>query len=245
MLCCGLISIIDLFLWAPYRTSSSPPKVVEHARGYFPILLIVLIIRSFLYQPFKIPSESLEPTLFPGDFILVNQYRYGLRLPVGHHKLTQGSAPKRGDIIVFRWPVSPEVNLVKRVIGVPGDEISYKDKVLTVNGIEARQTFVGIESEPKLGQMQHYREDLLGIRHSIYHKESKPGLDFTKFKVPADHYFVMGDNRDASDDSRYWGLVPESALIGQATRIWLSIDPNRPISNITKKLRTDRFWVKL
>lgn len=243
--CCGLISLVDMWLWAPLRKKGKMPMVIENARGFFPVLLAVLLIRSFLYQPFKVPSESLEPTLFPGDFLLVNQYHFGMRMPIGFQKITQGQPAKRGDIVVFRWPVSPDVNFVKRVVGVPGDVISYRNKVLTINGQEAKQTFVATEQEPKLGEMQRYTEDLLGIKHDIYVKTDQPAFDFEQYTIPKGHYFVMGDNRDASDDSRFWGLVPDSALIGQATRIWLSIDPNVALTDVTHKIRLNRFWTQL
>lgn len=243
--CCGLIALVDVLLWAPRRGQGKMPTVIENARGFFPVLLLVLVIRSFLYQPFKVPSESLEPTLFPGDFLLVNQYHYGMRLPIWLNKITQGKPAKRGDIVVFRWPVSPDVNFVKRVVGVPGDVISYVNKVLTVNGVEAKQTFIGTDNEPKLGVLQHYKEDLLGVQHDIYIKAEQEGFDFKNYTVPAGHYFVMGDNRDASDDSRFWGVVPDSALIGQATRIWLSLDPQESLFTPWTKVRLRRFWTKL
>ena len=246
MLCCGVVSLCDIYLWQPRRLlGEKRPFVIENARGFFPVLLLVLLIRSFLYQPFKVPSESLEPSLLPGDFLMVNQYQYGLRLPVTFQKIYSHHAPKRGDILVFRWPVSPDVNFVKRVVGIPGDEIAYISKVLTVNGIVAKQRYQGEDREPKLGTLRRFKEDLPSVSHEIYIDPKKSTQDFHQFHVPKNHYFVMGDNRDNSDDSRAWGLVPNSAIIGQATRIWLSVDPNVSWLDLSHKIRWHRFWKRL
>jgi signal peptidase I len=226
----GLIVVID-YGWRKLRYQKKPMPVkggvvVEYAQSFFPILLLVLLLRSFLIEPFRIPTGSLEPTLLVGDFIVVNKYHYGLRLPVFGTKFYQISEPKRGDIVVFRFPLNPKVDFVKRVVGLPGDHISYIDKVLYVNGKPASQIELAADIEGgSSGYLKNLKqENLLGVKHQIFLRDDLMEDDFEDIVVPPAHYFMMGDNRDESSDSRSWGFVPEKNLIGQAQWIWLSVD---------------------
>jgi signal peptidase I len=232
----GLISLFDVIFLASKRKSeqSHPeeeklPIIIDYARSFFPVLLIVFLLRSFLFEPFRIPSGSLEPTLFAGDFILVNKFDYGIRLPVLHKKLfTNNVQPKRGDIMVFRWPPNPSFNFIKRVVGLPGDKISYINKELFVNGNKVPQDFIKNSTafDENGGQWEaiEKNEDLLGVKHHIYIDSKKSSLDFRDLSVPEGMYFVMGDNRDDSADSRYWGFVPDNNIVGKAILVWLSWD---------------------
>lgn len=207
-----------------------PPLIIEYCKSFFPVLCLVLIIRSFLFSPYIIPSGSLEPTLLPGDLILANKFSYGLRLPVIHTKLTSGD-PKLGDIFIFRFPPNPtKYDYIKRVVGVPGDTISYINKVLYINGKEQKQVSVGHSEDDYLGKEEPVlikQENLNGIKHDIYINPAVPVYNFKNLRVPQGYYFAMGDNRDNSTDSRYWGFVPEANLIGKASIIWLSKTPGK------------------
>jgi signal peptidase I len=207
--------------------------ICEYARSLFPVFLIVLIIRSFLFEPFKIPSGSMLPTLKIGDFIFVNKFSYGVRLPVfWNHKIIETGEPKRGDVAVFRYPVNPNVNFIKRVVGVPGDHISYINKRLYINGKELPKKFMGSVYEPDLkGQVnkkvEKYSTKINGISHDIYNFPWRPETSFKDVVVPKGEYFMMGDDRDDSEDSRYWGFVPEKNLVGRASMVWWSWDSNK------------------
>jgi signal peptidase I len=210
------------------------PVVVEYARSFFPVILIVLLFRSFVAEPFKIPSGSMMPTLLVGDFILVNKFAYGLRLPVLGTKIVALGEPQRGDVFVFRYP-NPDhdpkkegVDYIKRVIGLPGDEITYRNKTLYVNGKEVPQSYVGPfvgsgEEGRKMAGAEIYEEKLPGATHQILRLPRGAGAEGS-FRVPAGHYFAMGDNRDNSEDSRYWGFVPERNIVGKAFVIWMNFD---------------------
>jgi signal peptidase I len=211
------------------------PILVEYARSFFPVILIVLLFRSFLAEPFKIPSGSMMPTLLVGDFILVNKFAYGLRLPVLGTKIVPIGEPKRGDVFVFRYP-NPEhdprkegLDYIKRVIGLPGDEITYRNKTLYVNGKEVPQAdvgpFVGSGNEARrMAGAEIHEEMLPEVEHQILQSSMLlPGREGS-WRVPAGHYFAMGDNRDNSEDSRYWGFVPEQNVIGKAFVIWMNWD---------------------
>ncbi|QTS83945.1 signal peptidase I [Coxiella endosymbiont of Amblyomma nuttalli] len=228
----GVICLVDI-IWChakkiprDKKTRSSP--IIDYARSAFPILLIVLIIRSFLFQPYRIPTGSLEPTIMPGDLILVNQYDYGLHIPLWNRKIVNISEPKRGQIALFRWPVNPAVTFVKRVVGLPGDHISYQNKILYINGKEMHQKFIKdtleIEDYGKTWIAKEYEEDLDGIKHLIILRPDRPAQDFKCFIVPKEQYLMIGDNRDDSDDSRSWGTVPLQNFIGRAMLIWMSWD---------------------
>jgi signal peptidase I len=210
------------------------PVIIDYSRSFFPVLLLVFLLRSFLFEPFRIPSGSLEPTLLTGDFILVNKYDYGIRLPVVHKKVLgnlENGIPKRGDIIIFRWPPDPAFNFIKRVIGLPGDHISYINKELSINGEKIPQEFLKntlVENEGSgAWQAQEKEEDLLGVKHKIYIDPNKASRDYHDVVVPKGMYFVMGDNRDDSADSRYWGFVPDKDIVGKAVLVWMSWNGNK------------------
>lgn len=219
----GLIYLLDILFWAKNRTEQQKPnKLIEYSRSFFPVFFIVLLLRSFLVEPFRIPSGSLEPTLLVGDFVAVNKFAYGLRLPVVEKKIIPIADPKTGQIAVFRWPPEPSYDYIKRVIGTPGDKIGYHNKVLTVNGKEAKQTFVEYTMDESSGRpVAKYREDLNGVVHEIFIRPDMPAVDFDVI-VPEGNYFMMGDNRDDSADSRFWGFVPDSYLRGKAFLVWMS-----------------------
>jgi len=207
------------------------PAMVEYARSFFPVVLIVLLLRSFLFEPFRIPSGSMMPTLLVGDFILVNKFSYGVRLPVLNTKVIEVSEPKRGDIVVFRFPKQPSIDYIKRVIGLPGDRIAYYDKKVYVNGQPAAQvslgSYHGVGQGSNMTGSEHLEEDLLGVQHSILIHHGTSTIEDV-FVVPQGQYFVMGDNRDNSNDSRYWGTVPEANLVGKAFLIWMNFDVESP-----------------
>lgn len=205
-------------------------RFADESISFFPVLLAVLVIRSFLITPFLVPTGSLEPTILTHEFIFVNQYAYGLRLPVVNTKIIRIGEPKLGDIAVFRFPGNPKVDFVKRVIGLPGDHIIYKNKTLFINEKKMPQTLIDKNTVDK-GEnnipVQLKQEDLNGIKHLIYiNSENTKDIPYD-FTVPKDYYFMMGDNRDGSLDSRYWGFVPEENLIGKAFMIWLSWDSQK------------------
>lgn len=203
------------------------PWPVDYARSFFPIILIVLVLRSFLVEPFRIPSGSMMPTLLVGDFILVNKFTYGLRLPVLHTKISAGNPPQRGDIVVFRYPPDPTVDYIKRIIGIPGDRIAYHHKQLWVNGklveLTAMGKYVGTGQGRSMTGAARYLEELEEVPHDILIREGAPSEEI-EFTVPEGRYYVMGDNRDNSKDSRYWGMVPEGNLVGKAFLIWMNFD---------------------
>ncbi len=231
---------LDRWVWAPERLLTSGgearrPTWLEWTAGLFPVLLAVLLIRSFLYEPFRIPSGSMEPTLLPGDLILVKKYAYGLRMPLSGARLAGSRTPARGDVIVFHYPLNPRLSYIKRVVGLPGDEVVYLDKRLVINGERQKQVVPKEKSSGRL-RLAEREETLGGVRHRIYLNpkvppEVKPAegispADTCRYsrrgvvcRVPAGQYFVMGDNRDGSEDSRYWGYVPEKNVIGKAVLI--------------------------
>lgn len=225
----GIVWLVDNLFFARARKQQNQktPMLIDYAKSFFPVLLLVLLLRSFLLEPFRIPSGSDEPTLLVGDLIVANKFEYGLRLPVLHTKIVQGREPQVGDIVLFRWPVDPSMNFIKRVVGAPGDHVSYTNKVLTINGQEATQQPVGMAMDSdEAGQtwaVQVMREMINGVVHEIYVRPDAPPQDFS-IVVPPNQYFVMGDNRDNSNDSRYWGLVPEQNILGKAAAIWFSWD---------------------
>ncbi len=216
------------------------PWWLDWTAGLFPVILAVFVLRSFLFEPFKIPSGSMIPTLLVGDLILVNKFTYGVRLPVVNIKLTQGDAPKRGDVMVFRYPPKPSLDYIKRVVGVPGDEVAYLDKKLTINGQPVSKTATAdFFDEDAMQYFKQFEEVLGDKRHRILNDDSRPafvpGVDNFPFKqncrysvegvvckVPEGMYFMMGDNRDNSLDSRYWGFVPDKNIVGKAFFIWMN-----------------------
>ncbi|MEJ2454479.1 MAG: signal peptidase I [Candidatus Thiodiazotropha sp.] len=247
----GGIWLIDVLFLAPKRrklataeggeadettlSAYKEPLLVEYARSFFPVIFIVLILRSFLVEPFRIPSGSMMPTLLVGDFILVNKFSYGIRLPVLNTKVINIGDPQRGDPVVFRYPKQPQIDYIKRVIGLPGDTIYYKNKTLYINGEAMPQTpvgrYIGIGSGARMTGAIKAIENLDGVEHTILVHPLAP--DFASgcsvlargpITVPEGHYFVMGDNRDNSNDGRCWGFVPDENLVGKAFGIWMNWD---------------------
>ena len=208
------------------RITRSQPIIVEYSRSLFPVILIVFVLRSFIVEPFRIPSGSMLPSLHVGDFILVNKYSYGIRLPIINKKLFSVESPKRGDVMVFRYPVDPKLNFIKRVIGLPGDVLSYKDKKLSINGqpieMESNGRYAYQQIKLKGRSAAQFSETIDDSAHQILLDDSRASRDLEQVVVPAGHYFVMGDNRDHSNDSRYWRFVPESNVVGHAFFIWFS-----------------------
>lgn len=230
-------SVITGIIWGSYLLilkskgltfdEKNEPILVEYARSFFPIVLIVLLLRSFIAEPFRIPSGSMMPTLLVGDFILVNKFTYGIRLPVINKKIIELSEPNRGDIVVFRYPKDPTVDYIKRIVGLPGDKVVYSNKKLTINDLPVQQTSLGSYQGLGQGEEMSGAEDLLenltGVEHRILIRNGMPTVEFV-YVVPEGNYFAMGDNRDNSNDSRYWGPVPEANLVGKAFFIWMSWD---------------------
>jgi signal peptidase I len=285
----GVVWLIDKFKWAPIRNKAreaaqnkaemkldqemlikiEPENVlIENARSLFPVIFFVFFLRSFLYEPFQIPSGSMMPTLLIGDFILVEKYSYGVKEPVWQNKLFSVGTPKRGDVAVFKYPEDPRVDYIKRVVGLPGDRIVYKEKRLYL--IPACKGDCGNYKQVELhfdkdeyfvdeqARMQIYQEELGDVRHKIlinpmrsdqsayYYQQTNVATYEYEWVVPEGHYFMMGDNRDNSKDSRYWGFVPEQNLVGKAVAKWISFefyrDPEGFIPTwIPSKIRFDRI----
>jgi len=202
-------------------------SIIEYSRSFFPVLLFVLVVRSFIFEPFRIPSGSMMPTLVNGDYIFVKKYAYGLRWPVIEKKFLETGEPERGDVVVFRLPSDPSINYIKRVVGLPGDVIVYNNGRLTING-----QLMPLADYPDLQTDVDgffYKESLDGHEHAIRHSQrllaaSPDNTRLRVFEVPDDAYFMMGDNRDNSQDSRYIGPIPETHLVGEAVRIWMHMD---------------------
>ena len=232
----GLIWLLDKLFFAKRRAAAAgvleeakEPVVVDYAKAFFPILALVLGLRSFVAEPFRIPSSSMMPTLLIGDFILVNKFAYGLRLPVNNKKVVEIGLPGRGDVVVFRPPHHPEQDWIKRVIGLPGDRIGYHDNQVTVNGqvlpYRAEGIYTGKGQGAAATGATKLTEGLPGRPHFVLEHVDAP-FDPTEgdWTVPAGHYFVMGDYRDNSEDSRIWGVLPEANLRGKAMWIWMNFD---------------------
>jgi len=248
----GLIALADRLVLAKRRAADArEPWWVEYPKSFFPVLLVVFLLRSFVVEPFKIPSSSMRPTLDVGDFILVNKFAYGLRLPILEQKVVPLSDPQRGDVVVFRYPLNPSQDFIKRVICLGGATVAYRDKKLTVNGVPWVQNSAGIysyleglrfetmeqfsEAVPTAGEAKAHLAAVDPALPSVSPGQVRAfaGRDNCDYnsngsgfvcKVPAGQYFVMGDNRDRSDDSRYWGFVPDDHLRGRAFFIWFNWD---------------------
>lgn len=203
------------------------PWFIELCISFFPILLIVLVLRSFIAEPFRIPSGSMMPTLLHGDFILVNKFSYGVRLPVLHTKILDTGAPQRGDVAVFRFPSDPSADYIKRIIGLPGDFIEYRNKTVYINHRPMSQAETGVYhgegANSVMNGIPMYSEDLQVLEHDVLVRDPRRNRPIAE-QVPEDHYFVMGDNRDHSSDSRSWGFVPEKNLVGRAFLVWMNWD---------------------
>lgn len=243
----GLAWLLDTMLLAPKRRRAADALVqrgaardsdqvhktlkestlVEYCKSFFPVILAVLLLRSFLVEPFRIPSNSMMPTLLTGDFILVNKYAYGIRLPVLNNKVLEMGEPERGDVVVFRYPKDPSVDYIKRVVGLPGDRVGYYNKIIYINSEPVGQVpagvYIGVGSGISMSGASERQEQLGEVLHDILVMPRTPGLE-GEYVVGEDEYFVMGDNRDNSNDSRYWGPVPESNLVGKAFRVWMNWD---------------------
>lgn len=227
LLVTGAVWLLDrLFLKRRRGALAQEPWPVEWARSFFPVILVVFLIRSFVVEPFKIPSGSMIPTLLVGDFLLVNKFEYGLRLPVVNTRLSRGSPPQRGDVIVFRYPENPKVDYIKRVVGLPGDHVAYVNKQIIINGKPVPRELVGefnyITEQGYILDTLKYREKLGKHLHDILLIPDSGMQDMEPITVPQGQYFVMGDNRDNSNDSRFWGFVPDDNIVGKAMVIWWS-----------------------
>jgi signal peptidase I len=263
----GVVWAVDAWWFAPQRAAAArasgkapeliaEPGTIDYARSFFPVALVVLLLRSFVFEPFRIPSDSMMPTLLDGDFIIVNKYVYGLRLPVINRKIVNVGEPQRGDVVVFRYPLDPSTNFIKRLVGMPGDHVQVHDNLIFINGKEV-PFYVGAQrfndgcyvnlslAHERLGSHEHEaifcpvaldRLPVLpsckrsGVRGYVCGDEDAPGgarmPPFDRI-VPPGQYLMMGDNRDNSDDGRSWGFVPEANLVGKATRIWFNWDLGR------------------
>ncbi len=239
LLLTGIIWLVDYLFFQKKRASgAAEPTAVEYAKSFFPVILLVFLIRSFVAEPFKIPSGSMMPTLLAGDYILVNKYTYGLRVPLVNNVFFEINQPHRGDVIVFHYPPDPKVDYIKRIVGLPGDKIQYQDKHLTING-----KFLDVVSEANydyemeganIMSAQRLQEQLGEVKHDIlihdipnHYEANSLGDRFQNgetITVPAGSYYAMGDNRDNSSDSRVWGFVPEKNLVGKAFFIWFNFD---------------------
>lgn len=218
----GGILLLNRFLWGelPNAEERSGPRrhLVDYSRSFFPMLLFVLLVRSFLFEPFRIPSGSMMPTLLKGDFIFVEKFAYGLRLPVMETKIVDTGAPERGDVIVFRLPSNPRINYIKRVVGLPGDTLVYDQHRLVINGELVKLNDSENPYEPR------YTEAMGERGHEIMITNPGHSGGSGTYVVPPGHYFMMGDNRDNSRDSRFIGAIPESHLVGKAVRIWMHFE---------------------
>jgi signal peptidase I len=225
------------------------PWCLEYSASFFPVILVVFVVRSFVVEPFKIPSGSMVPTLLVGDFILVNKFEYGIRLPITNTKITEGRPVERGDVVVFRYPKDESVDYIKRVIGLPGDIVEYQDKQLTINGKPVPETpLPDYLDDERMGYSKQFEEDLGGRKNAILNNpavppfivgaEDYPYRDNCTYnargvicKVPPGNYFMMGDNRDNSADSRYWGFAPDRNIVGRAFFIWMNFSDLKRIGS--------------
>lgn len=240
----GFVWAMDKFVWGKTRGEKPVADWVEYGRGFFPVILVVFVLRSFIVEPFQIPSSSMRPGLIVGDFILVNKFSYGVRLPIANTVIVPVGEPQRGDVVVFDYPVNPKIQYIKRVIGLPGDVIEYRGKKLFVNGkaVDTKQIedHQYVENGVLLVNNEQFVEKLDAKQYKALNMADVPALnlrevgDFPsrencsydeagfKCTVPAGNYFVMGDNRDHSADSRYWGFVPNENILGKAFLIWMN-----------------------
>jgi len=246
----GIVWCFDYFYARKKRPADArDPWWVEYGGSFFPVILAVFLLRSFLVEPFKIPSGSMIPTLLVGDFILVNKYTYGVRLPVLNKKVVELNSPQRGDVVVFRYPPDPSLDYIKRVVGLPGDKVVYRNKKLTINGQEIVQKKIDdYLDRDRLFYTPRFVETLGSVDHHILIEPDAPPFiqQIVRFphadnchynsegvscEVPPGHYFMMGDNRDNSQDSRFWGFVPDENLVGKAFFIWFNFSDLKRIGS--------------
>ena len=250
----GAIWLLDLAILGRRRDKAAKePWWIEYPKSFFPIILVVFLLRSFLVEPFKIPSGSMIPTLLVGDFILVNKFTYGIRLPVLNRKIIDVHSPERGEVMVFRYPENPTLDYIKRVVGVPGDRVEYRNKRLSINGelvpVERADDYQYVDSALSFVNSMRFWETLGGHRHAIIINPDAPALQLAGVRqfpqrencvyneqefsclVPPGNYFMMGDNRDSSSDSRYWGFVPEQNIVGKAFLVWWNFSELNRIGN--------------
>ena len=248
----GLIWLADARLARPRRTAGeAEPVVVDMARAFFPVIVVVFMIRSFWVEPFKIPSGSMKPTLLVGDFILVNKYTFGIRIPVINKKVIDVNPVARGDVVVFRYPADPSVDYIKRVVGLPGDKVVYRGKRLTINGEAVPMQGGGFYTDAELNYLRlpTFSEKLGAHTHQMMIVPAQPPVDLSQVRqfahrenceynddgfsctVPPGEYFMMGDNRDQSSDSRYWGFVPDENIKGRAFLVWMNFGDFKRIGN--------------
>ena len=239
----GLVYLLDVVFWKAKRDRANEtnpensdelavkePWLIETSRSFFPVLAIVLVLRSFLVEPFQIPSGSMLPTLEVGDFILVNKFSYGLRLPVLGTKVFSVDDPKKGDVMVFKYPKDGKTNYIKRVVGTPGDIIKYQGKMLYINGVKVPEKHVA-----NLPPLKLFEEKLGAITHQLYENQHSPNIAAEgEWLVPKNSYFMMGDNRDNSNDSRFWGFVPDHLVVGKAFGIWMQWESLTSLPNFSR-----------
>ncbi|WP_410497978.1 signal peptidase I [Chitinibacter sp. S2-10] len=240
----GVVWILDKWRWQKSRGDQPVADWIEYGRGFFPVILVVFLLRSFLVEPFQIPSSSMRPGLVVGDFILVNKYAYGLRLPVTNHVFVPVGKPEHGDVMVFNYPVNPQINYIKRVVGLPGDTVEYRNKKLSVNGLPVPTEIAGEHNYTEQGIYEvrnlQFTEAMGSHRFHTLNMADTPTLSLSEVgdfpgrencrydesgfvcKVPENQYFAMGDNRDHSADSRYWGFVDDKYVVGKAFFIWMN-----------------------
>lgn len=244
----GIIFVLDKLFGSKQKRVTFIKKqkiifaVMDYSRSLFPVLFLVFILRSFVVEPFRVPSGSMYPTIQIGDFILVNKFSYGIRLPVTGTKVIDLKNPKFGDVIVFKAPENESIDYIKRVVGTPGDTVSYQDRILFINGKEIARIdggfFEGLDSGVRFSGFQEYTESNQGVSYKILHDVNSPiyRMNLSPTVIPEGYYFVMGDNREHSEDSRFWGFLPEKNIKGKAMFVWMNWD---------KGIRFDRIGADL